>query len=126
MTVAVRTTKTQHRHIVKRRAARRVIAEIKGTGIDVWAVVGYHRLGKSAEDIQTIFPHLSLAQIYDALSYYYDHPAEIDAILARQEMTAENARDLQTRVNAVLADRKRLGKSESKTRAAELRQLLNQ
>ena len=24
-------------------------------------------------------PHLSLAQIYDALSFYYDHQAEIDA-----------------------------------------------
>jgi hypothetical protein len=31
------------------------------------------------EELVRRFPHLTLAQIYDALSYYYDHQAEIDA-----------------------------------------------
>jgi uncharacterized protein (DUF433 family) len=34
--------------------------------------------GWSAEEIQAQHPHLSLAQIHAALSYYYDHQAEID------------------------------------------------
>lgn len=102
-----------------------MVAEIKGTGLDVWAVVGYHRLGMSAEQIQDVFPHLSLAQIYDALSYYYDHPDEIDAILARHELDEKTARALQTQVNAILANRKRLTKVQAKAQAAKLRKLLN-
>ncbi len=125
MGVTMRMTKTQHAHIVKRRGARGSVAEIKGTGIDVWAIIGYHQLGKTAEQIQAIFPHLSLAQIYDALSYYYDYPAEINAILARQEMDEKEASLLQTRVNVILARRKGMSKSEVKERAAELRKLLS-
>lgn len=125
MTVAARMTKTRHAHIVKRRGARGSVAEIRGTGLDVWAVIGYHQLGKSAEQIREIFPYLSLAQLYDALSYYYDHPAEIDAILARQEMGEKEASLLQTRVNAILAKRKGMTKSKVKERAAELRKLLS-
>jgi hypothetical protein len=34
------------------------------------------------EELVTLFPHLTLAQVYDALSYYYDHKAEIDRDLA--------------------------------------------
>jgi uncharacterized protein (DUF433 family) len=39
--------------------------------------------GWSAEEIQAQYPHLSLAQIHAALSYYYDHRAEMDAEMAR-------------------------------------------
>ncbi|MEW5718417.1 MAG: DUF433 domain-containing protein [Chloroflexota bacterium] len=116
---------TQHRYIVKRRSSRGAVAEIKGTGIDVWAIIGYYRLGKTAEQIQAMLPHLTLAQIYDAFSYYYDHPAEIDRILARRDLNAEQARVLQTRVNAILAQRKGLSRAEAKERAAELRRLLD-
>ena len=31
-----------------------------------------------ADEIQRQHPHLSLAQIYSALAYYYDHQAEMD------------------------------------------------
>jgi len=124
MTIAVRMANTQHRYIVKRRGARGAVAEIKGTGIDVWAIIGYYRLGKTAEQIQTLLPHLTLAQIHDAFSYYYDHPAEIDRILARRDLNEEQARVLQTHVNAILAQRKGLNKAQAKERAAELRRLL--
>ena len=37
-------------------------------------IVGYIRLSGSPECIaQSVLPHLMLAQIHDALSYYYDH-----------------------------------------------------
>jgi uncharacterized protein (DUF433 family) len=39
--------------------------------------------GWSAEEIQAQHPHLSLAQIHAALSYYYDHQAEIDREIER-------------------------------------------
>jgi uncharacterized protein (DUF433 family) len=39
--------------------------------------------GWSAEQIQEQHPHLSLAQVHAALSYYYDHQAEMDAEIER-------------------------------------------
>jgi len=35
-------------------------------------------MGFTPEEIQIKLPHLNLAQIYDALSYYYDFKDEID------------------------------------------------
>lgn len=52
---------------------------IMGTRTPVRSIVAYHRMGNSPEEIQVKLPHLSLAQIYDALSFYYDHQVEIDA-----------------------------------------------
>ena len=39
--------------------------------------------GWDAEEIHAAHPHLSLAQIYAALSYYHDHKAEIDLQMQR-------------------------------------------
>ncbi len=52
---------------------------IRGTRTPVRSIVAYHRVGNTPEEIQVKVPHLSLAQIYDALSFYYDHQADIDA-----------------------------------------------
>lgn len=38
----------------------------------------------SPEEMHFQYPHLSLAQIYAALSYYHDHQAQFDAEIARQ------------------------------------------
>jgi len=35
-------------------------------------------MGFIPEEIQIKLPHLGLSQVYDALSYYYDHKDEID------------------------------------------------
>ena len=54
-------------------------AVIKGTRTPVWAIVGYYKvLGYSPEEIQRELPHLTLAQIHAALSYYYDHIEEVE------------------------------------------------
>jgi uncharacterized protein (DUF433 family) len=45
----------------------------------------------SPEAIQIQHPHLSLAQIHAALSYYYDHKAEIDAEIERQDREYQEA-----------------------------------
>lgn len=45
----------------------------------VSVVVGYLRIGETPETLaHEIMPHLSLAQIHDALSYFYDHCYEIE------------------------------------------------
>ena len=51
---------------------------VKGTRTPVKAIVGYHKLGLSVEEILEGLPHLTPAQVYEALSYYYDHQAEVE------------------------------------------------
>jgi uncharacterized protein (DUF433 family) len=67
---------------------------VAGTGITVRRIVGWYKLGLTPEEIITAIPHLSLAQVYAALTYYH---ANRDAIEA--DITAEDAEatDLETR-----------------------------
>ena len=51
---------------------------IKGTRITVSNIAQYYLLGLSVEEIHKELPHLSLAQIFDASAYYYDHRITID------------------------------------------------
>ncbi|MFQ6054445.1 MAG: DUF433 domain-containing protein [Methanosarcinales archaeon] len=69
---------TEHPHIIKAEGMRGGSPIIKGTGMPVWCIVGYRKIGMSVEEILENFPHLTLAQIHDALSYYYDHFNEIE------------------------------------------------
>jgi uncharacterized protein (DUF433 family) len=58
-------------------------ALIKGTRVGVSVIVGYTRMGYDPETIADEFlPHLTPAQVHDALSYYYDHQEKIDCELA--------------------------------------------
>lgn len=71
--------KTTHPYIEKRRGYRGGRAIIAGTNFPVSSVVVYMlKQGMLAEELVRTFPHLTLAQVHDALSYYYDHQAEID------------------------------------------------
>ncbi len=47
--------------------------------------------GWNADAIHENHPHLSLAQVYAALAWYYDHQTELDAEIERQE---ERVREL--------------------------------
>lgn len=51
---------------------------IKGTRTAVKSVVGYYKMGLSVEEILEGLPHLTPAQVFEALSYYHDHQAEIE------------------------------------------------
>jgi uncharacterized protein (DUF433 family) len=74
---------TRHRYIVSVEGVLSGEPVIEGTRTPVRAIVGYWRQGISPEEIPTHLPHLSLAQVFDALSYYSDHQAEINAYIAR-------------------------------------------
>jgi uncharacterized protein (DUF433 family) len=41
------------------------------------------------EEMHEQYPHLSLAQIHAALSYYYEHQTELDADIARRDQLVE-------------------------------------
>jgi len=66
---------------------------IVGTRVPVWAIAGWRTKGYSAERIQRdIYPSLGLAEIYDALSYYYDHKDDIDQQLVENSVSSREAR----------------------------------
>jgi hypothetical protein len=46
----------------------------------------------SPEQIVDAYPHLSLARVYAALSYYHDHKAELDATIEQQDREVEELR----------------------------------
>ena len=48
--------------------------------------------GFSPEEMQIQYPHLSAAQIYAALAYYYDHKTELDSQLERDHQEIEALR----------------------------------
>jgi len=59
---------------------------IKGTRTPVRAIVENWRLGLSPEEIVIHLPHLTLAQVFDALSYYSDHQREIDEHIEKNKI----------------------------------------
>ena len=65
---------------------------IKGTRTPVRAIVELWRMGQYPEEIKTKLPHLTLAQIFGALSYFEDHSEEINTYI-RKNTVAENLID---------------------------------
>ncbi len=62
---------------------------IKGTRTSVRAIVENWRLGNTPEEIVRGLPHLTQAQIFEAMSYYYDNKAEIDDYIERNRIPEE-------------------------------------
>jgi uncharacterized protein (DUF433 family) len=62
---------------------------IKGTRTPVRAIVENWRMGIAPEDIPTHLPHLALAHVFDALSYFADHQAEILEYIERNRVPEE-------------------------------------
>ncbi len=62
---------------------------IRGTRTPVRAIVEKWRLGYTPEEIVRGLPHLTLAQIFEAMSYYYDNQAEIDEYIERNRIPEE-------------------------------------
>ena len=70
-------------------------AIIAGTRIKVTQIaVEYERLGWTPDQIIDAHPHLTLAQVHDALSYNYENQAELDAELIAEEKAIPNLRSL--------------------------------
>jgi uncharacterized protein (DUF433 family) len=87
--------KTAYPHITKDPAIRGGKACIDRTRIAVMDIVQLQREGKRPEEMLNIFAvPLTLAQVHAALTYYYDHPEEIEASFAREdELEARIERD---------------------------------
>lgn len=71
----------------------RGVAYVSATKLKVADVaVASERWGMTAREVQESYPRLTLAQVYAALAYYYDHKGEMDAQIARDEAEAERLR----------------------------------
>jgi uncharacterized protein (DUF433 family) len=62
---------------------------IEDTRTSVRAIVGLWRLGVMPEEIPTHLPHLTLAQVFDALSFYLDYQSEINEYIERNQVPDE-------------------------------------
>lgn len=69
---------TEHPYIVRVQDICGGAPVIRDTRTSVRIIVGYYKLGMSVEEILNGLPHLTAAQVYDALSYYHDHQDEIE------------------------------------------------
>ena len=74
------TTAQVYAHITKDPEVCGGKACIDGTRIRVMDIVGLHRHGYTPEKMLNVYSApLTLAQVYAALTYYYDHPEELEA-----------------------------------------------
>ena len=79
-------TVTQHRYVIMDERILGGEPILSGTRTPVRAVVEMWRQGVSPEEIPSHLPHLTLAQVFDALSYYSDHRDEIGSYIRRNEI----------------------------------------
>lgn len=79
---------------------------IAGHRIRVQDIVIWHeRMGQSADEIVTRFPQITLADVHAALTYYFDHPEEINAEIQQgrelaEQMKAQSRSRLQAKLDA--------------------------
>jgi uncharacterized protein (DUF433 family) len=77
---------TEHPYIIRDPSISHGEPIIAGTGVRVRTLVEYWRAGTPPEELLQAFPHLTLAQVFDALSYYQDHQPEMNALMAQNRV----------------------------------------
>jgi uncharacterized protein (DUF433 family) len=77
---------------------------IAGTGVTVRRVVGWYKLGLTPEEIANRIGHVSLAQIYAALTYYHANKEEIEVDIANEEAEADRLEQAHAREQAADGD----------------------
>jgi uncharacterized protein (DUF433 family) len=78
-----------HPHIVSRSGILNGEPVVTGTRTTVRAIVENWRMGLTPAEIRVALPHLTLAQIFDALGYYSDHVDEINRHIERNRIPEE-------------------------------------
>ncbi len=84
-------TRLKHPYITRKKGVCGGKPIIRGTRIKVSQIVlEYERWGWTPDEIVQAHPHLTLAQVHDALSYYYENVDEIERQMAEERrMVAE-------------------------------------
>jgi len=93
MSEAVALKKINHPYITRQEGVCGGKPIIAGTRIRVQdIVIEYVQMGLTPDEIVQAHPHLALAQVHDALSYYYDHAEEILSDIRKSEQLVEEIR----------------------------------
>jgi uncharacterized protein (DUF433 family) len=88
---------------------------IDGTRITIHQIAALYKQGSDAEEIADRYPHLTLAQVYAALSCYLANKAEIDADLdAEKQEAAGFEREYEDRLEAFKELQRSLGLTAAK------------
>ncbi len=61
--------------------------KIAGTGLTVRRIVGWYKAGMTPEEIALEYPHLTLAQVHAALTYYHANRDEIENDIAQDQIS---------------------------------------
>ena len=85
---------TEHRYIVRDDEILGGEPIMVGTRVPVRAVVKLWRLGVAPEEIPTHLARLTPAQVFDGLSYYADHQAEIQQHSDRNQVPDDTVHPL--------------------------------
>lgn len=80
---------TEHPYIVKDDEILSGEPIVVGTRTPVRAIVENWRMGLPPEEIPLRLPHLTMAQVFDALSYFSDHKSEIMHHIKRNQIPDE-------------------------------------
>ena len=83
------TTATEHLYIITDDQILGGEPIIRGTRTSVRTIFELWRQGVGPEEIPRHLPHLNLAQVFDALSYYSDHTSEINSHIERNRVPDE-------------------------------------
>jgi len=62
---------------------------IAGTAVSVRRISGWYKQGQTPEEIADQYGHLTLSQVFAALTYYHANRDEIDAELAEEDSEYE-------------------------------------
>jgi len=86
--------KAKHPHITENPNISQGSPVIKGTRtriVDI--IIEYEYLGKTPDEIVNAHPHLNLAQVHDAVSYYFDHRDQVDQEISQRKEKVKELRN---------------------------------
>lgn len=91
MTRRTEQRKVKHPYITRKKGVCGGKPIIAGTRIKVSQIaIYYEKMGYTPDDIVRAHPHLTLTQVHDALSYYYENIQEIDRQIAEEQQMVED------------------------------------
>ncbi|MBI4785553.1 MAG: DUF433 domain-containing protein [Chloroflexi bacterium] len=89
---------TAHPHIIRIPGVQGGEPIVRDAYVTVRTIVEQTRLGTTSQELLEGHPPLTLAGIYDALSYYYDHKEEMDQIIEENRQALERLTEFSKRI----------------------------
>ena len=81
---------------------------ITGTRVQVQRIAGCYKMGFNAEEIRDRIGHLTLAQVYAALTYYHANKEEIENYLLEEERDYDRLEALEVKADGERSQGKRM------------------